>query len=173
MLANICKTCGGGFSHPDFLQEHWEKHHKDKECLRCHNLKPKVSKDSLFCPGCERDLNRPHQFLSLQEKLQKQILRSHKKAQKWSNRTSNLLLILEQNTKSHRYNGATLSEFCGHGEKRGRCVPCNPIFANITEETMEKARKAIIERSKLELEKHQGKIRAQKKAQEIIEVELD
>lgn len=168
-MLSVCKSCGGSFSNPEHLKDHWEKHHKDRECARCHLPKARPSKNSLFCSTCESDLQRPHKFLSRQEKLEKQILQTSKRAIRWNARLSNLLLLREDLIKNNKYNGSFFSEFCGHGEKRGRCMACNPIFEKITEKSMEEARKRIIEREKQESQK--AKIK--KTTIQVIEVEIE
>lgn len=166
-----CKSCAAEFSNPAYLIEHWNKHHKHSECLRC--MKSKIgAKDPLFCDICVRDLGRAVINLSRLEKIEKEILRSARRQQRWEWRTQNLLALRETILdKSSAPTYSSINEFCGHGNRRGQCIPCNPIFENMTQEGFVQAEKDLHVRLQAEMYP-QAKLKA-KKVDDTIYVELD
>jgi signal recognition particle subunit SEC65 len=147
-----CKTCGGRFSNSGDLVDHWNLHHKDKECLKCHSLHAIPSNSRLFCTSCEARLSVPGKNLPPIERLERQILRTQARAARWNSRLANLLLLREAHIEKRPFNGARFEEFCGHGNKKGRCIACNPIFEKITEKTMAEALRKLAIRERAEAE---------------------
>lgn len=169
MLEFSCKTCGGKFSNQAFLIEHWNLQHKDKNCSRCLKLKPKPS-HNIFCPDCEQALAKNPITETQLSRLDRQILRSARRMQRWENRLGNLLALRSTILEKHNgfINGQEVNLFCGHGNRKGQCIPCNPIFEKMTEESAKHGMKSFLARVS-----NENKPKKEKPKVEIIEVDLD
>lgn len=127
-----CLSCDVEFVSIESLMEHWNKYHKEHECLRCRAPRAQDS-TSLFCDEClQIDDQNLRNFL----RLERARVRAELRVSYWqavAEKIGQEQFALAESIALKFAKPYTHSEiYCAHGLKQGRCAPCNPIFANIT-----------------------------------------